>query len=201
MAATALRPPHLPPSLLQQTQASYGPQAHARLVSWQSLIEQQGEALEWHRLLRINHFLNGIPYAADLDHWNKEDYWATPVQFLATNGGDCEDYAIAKFFSLYGARVAPEKLRFAYVNATSIDEPHMVLLYSANPGEHPLVLDNLTNDVVPARERTDLVPVYSFNFDGVWLNRSLDRGIIVPNSPGSSLWVELLGRINKEGVF
>ncbi|WP_158681665.1 transglutaminase-like cysteine peptidase [Microbulbifer pacificus] len=196
-----MSPPHLSRSLLQKTQTSYGTQAHARLVRWQQLVEKQAQALEWHRLLRINHFFNTIPFAEDRDHWGREDYWATPVEFLASNAGDCEDYAIAKLFSLTAALIAPEKLRLAYVNAITLNQAHMVLLYSANPGEHPLVLDNLTKEVMPARDRTDLVPVYSFNATGLWLNRKLDSATKVRNHPGSALWEELLQRIHKEGVF
>ena len=191
----------LPPPLLQKTQATYGPQANSRLVRWQELVGREEQAREWHRLLRINHYLNAIPFEDDQEHWGEADFWATPVQFLASNGGDCEDYAIAKLFSLTAARIAPEKLRLAYVNATTLNQPHMVLLYAATPWEHPVVLDNLTKEVIPARERTDLVPVYSFNASGLWINRQLDGGTKVRNRPGSSLWRELLDRIQLEGVF
>ncbi len=33
----------------------------------------------------------------------------------------------------------------------------------------PLILDNLTERIQPAGERTDLVPVYSFNGADLWL--------------------------------
>lgn len=204
ITASALTPgkaPELSRPLLEQIHAEYGALAHGRLVQWQQLIREQSRALEWHRLLRINHFLNRVPYADDLAHWGQEDFWATPVQFLASNGGDCEDYAIAKLFSLISAGIAPEKIRLSYVVAAQAGQPHMVLLYSANPGEHPLVLDNMTGDVLPARERTDLEPVYSFNAQGLWLNASLATATKVRNQPGSALWRELLARMKNEGVF
>ncbi|MBY6210499.1 transglutaminase-like cysteine peptidase [Microbulbifer agarilyticus] len=169
--------------------------AHVRLVRWQALVEEQSRALEWHRLLRINELLNQVPVVDDQAHWGKTDFWATPVQFLASNGGDCEDYAIAKLFSLTGAGISPEKIRLTYVISTTPNtpanrpqrQPHMVLLYTANPGEHPLVLDNMTGEVLPARERTDLEPVYSFNAGGLWLNAALDQATKVRSQPGSVL--------------
>ena len=204
MTASALAPGSavkLTQPLLEQVHAEYGALAHGRLVRWQQLLEKQSSALEWHRLLRINHFLNQVPFAADDAHWGKEDFWATPVQFLASNGGDCEDYAIAKLFSLTGAGIAPEKIRLTYVIATEAKQPHMVLLYTANPGEHPLVLDNMTGEVQPARDRTDLEPVYSFNAQGLWLNTTLSQATKVRSRPGSALWDELLQRMQREGVF
>ncbi|WP_406828079.1 transglutaminase-like cysteine peptidase [Microbulbifer sp. ARAS458-1] len=204
ITASAFTPgqaPKLSRPLLEEVHAEYGALAHGRLVRWQQLIKEQSRALEWHRLLRINHFLNRVPYAEDRTHWGQEDFWATPVQFLASNGGDCEDYAIAKLFSLISAGISPEKIRLTYVVAAQAGQPHMVLLYSANPGEHPLVLDNMTSDVLPARERTDLEPVYSFNAQGLWLNASLATATKVRNQPGSALWSELMARMKLEGVF
>lgn len=201
LAASAVAPPTLPGKLLEELSAQYGPGARERLLAWQALVKRQGNAPELHRLRRINKFLNRTPFVEDRDHWLQEDYWATPAQFLASNGGDCEDYAVAKLFSLQGARIDPDKLRMMYVTATEIDAPHMVLLYRANPEDHPLVLDNLTDRVMAARDRTDLIPVYSFNASGLWLNSTLEHGVKVRDQPGSALWSELLARIEDEGVF
>jgi len=204
MAAAATAPPLVPVPLLEQLTGRYGSDARVRLLTWQILVREEASALERRRLLRINEFVNRTPFVEDRDHWQQEDYWATPVQFLASNGGDCEDYAITKLFSLQSAQINPDKLRLMYVTAKSLNQPHMVLLYRANPGAHPLVLDNLNSEVTAARDRTDLVPVYSFNASGLWLNRSGSHEIQevkVRNRPGSSRWDELLVRIDNEGVF
>ena len=47
-------------------------------------------------------------------------------------------------------------------------ENHMVLAYYPDPGAEPWVMDNLEKRFMPARERPDLTPVYSFNDDRVW---------------------------------
>ncbi len=204
MAAAAVAPLKLPEGLVQEMSNHYGPEARVRLLSWQMMVKEQSQVLEWQRLQHINAFLNRIPFAEDQDHWQQQDYWATPVQFLASNGGDCEDFAIAKLFSLQGANIDPDKLRLMYVTAKELGQAHMVLVYRANPGEHPLVLDNMAGEIIAARDRTDLVPVYSFNASGLWLNNRTEQNeheVKVRNHSGSSLWRELVARMEKEGVL
>ncbi len=190
--------PLVPPALLARMTERYGEGAERRLLEWQKLLKRQLGASEWHRLLRVNHFLNRVPFVDDSEHWGMADYWATPVEFLASNGGDCEDFAIAKLFSLQATRVPAGKLRLMYVNAVALNQPHMVLLY-IEEGKPPLVLDNLTNEIEPARRRTDLEPVYSFNAGGLWLNRPGYADRKVRDHSGSLLWEDLLERIRGEG--
>src|SRR5690606_26911116 len=97
--------------------------------------------------------------------WRQADYWATPLETLAKRAGDCEDFVIAKYFSLINIGVAPEKLRLIYVRArvggmgSSQSIAHMVLGYYATPHADPLVLDNLVGTIAPASQRRDLSPV------------------------------------------
>jgi len=116
-------------------------------------------------LQSVNDQLNRIPYLSDQSHWGQEDYWATPAESVASNGGDCEDYAIAKYFMLKELGVPLQRLRITYVKALRLNAAHMVLAYYANPDADPLVMDNLENRVRPGSERTDLQPVYTFNDD------------------------------------
>ena len=46
-----------------------------------------------------------------------DDYWASPLETLDKGRGDCEDYAIAKYFSLLAAGVPVARLRLVYVRA------------------------------------------------------------------------------------
>ena len=201
MAAGALRPPALPSPILDAAEQTYGSQAVRRLRHWQALVTSQQNALEWHRLLKINHFFNRLQFAEDKNQWGQQDYWATPVEFLSSGRGDCEDYAIGKLFSLYATGMAVDKLRLMHVYSESLGQAHMVLLYMANPGEHPLVVDNLMDKISAARDRTDLDPLYSFNPSGLWLNERIDRGRKVRGYVGSTLWDQLLARMQKEGVL
>ncbi|NJA88729.1 hypothetical protein HCX48_05755 [Rhodocyclus tenuis] len=156
------------PGLLRYAATRFGPPAPPRILHWQherapSDIGSLGQ------LAAINAKANAIPPVSDLEHWQQAEYWATPLEFVASNGGDCEDYAIAKYFALRDAGVPSERLRMTYVRALngSRIENHMVLAYYATPGGEPLILDNLNPRVLPVSERPDLIPVFSFNDDDV----------------------------------
>ncbi|MDE2428876.1 MAG: transglutaminase-like cysteine peptidase, partial [Burkholderiales bacterium] len=128
-------------------------------------------------------------------HWGVPDYWATPVEFVASWGGDCEDYAIAKYMALKELGIPVERLRITYVRATNIGETHMVLAYYPTPSAEPWILDNLNETIQLASARTDLVPVYSFNDEDLWLASGHTR------KGGAStvrLWKELIEKMQKE---
>ena len=48
----------------------------------------------------------------------------------------------------------------------------MVLAYYATPDSEPLLLDNLKPQIKPASQRKDLLPVYAFNNEGIYLSTS-----------------------------
>ncbi len=150
------------------------------------------------KLERVNHFFNNIPFIADTIHWGKEDYWATPVEFLASDGGDCEDFAIAKYFTLISLGVAENQLTLTYVKALRLNQAHMVLTYYPAPGKEPLVLDNLVDTIAPSSKRTDLLPVYSFNGAGLWLAKQRERGKMLGDSSRLKRWQDLLNRMTEE---
>ena len=127
-------------------------------------------------LQEVNDQLNRIPFLTDQAHWGQDDYWASPAESVASNGGDCEDYAIAKYYLLKELGVPLVRLRITYVKALKINQPHMVLAYYALPDAEPYVLDNLDPRVRVASERSDLVPVYSFNDDEIQLVHSSLKG-------------------------
>ena len=146
----------------------YGDAAERRVRNWENLVDQLQGVPEKQQLNRVNRFFNQVRFLDDQMHWRRGDYWATPIELLATNGGDCEDFAIAKYFTLKQLGLPVSKMRLTYVKAIELNQAHMVLTYYKEQGQPPLVLDNLTNEILPANKRRDLVPVYSFNGDGLW---------------------------------
>ncbi|WP_232023468.1 transglutaminase-like cysteine peptidase [Thiomicrorhabdus aquaedulcis] len=135
-------------------------------------------------------------FISDIDHWGIKDYWATPVEFLATDAGDCEDYVIAKYFTLKALGVAESKLYLTYVKAVKLNQAHMVLTYFENPKSIPLVLDNLNSKIFPATQRKDLLPVYSFNGDGLWLAKERGKGQSVSSGTSKlTQWNNLLKKL------
>lgn len=150
-----------------------GPAAVAALVSLQALLRSSAGQSDPQRVRSVNAFYNQrIVFATDREAWGQEDYWASPLQTLAQGRGDCEDYAIAKYATLLAAGVAPQSLRLVYVRARlprqALPQPHMVLTWQSGPDADPLVLDNLQSEVLPASQRVDLTPLFSFNAEGLW---------------------------------
>jgi predicted transglutaminase-like cysteine proteinase len=177
----------------------FGPVAKNRLTAWKEILTgpKYKKMSEQQKLEVVNDFMNHTTFVSDLQHWGKEDYWATPIEFLSTNGGDCEDYSIAKYFTLLALGVPDEKLRITYVKELVIyNEAHMVLAYFPNPDSEPLVLDNINKTIRPASARTDLLPVYSFNGSGLWLAKEqTGRAQSVGGSDRIGHWRDLQARL------
>jgi len=174
----------------------YGQSAAKRVNRWQELMQENKGDSDWDKLNQVNKFFNKIDWISDQEHWKQRDYWATPVELLATNGGDCEDYSIAKYFTLKELGMPMEKLRITYVIATDINQAHMVLAYYETPEAEPLILDNLKDRVLPASARPDLLPVYGFNGDGLWMAR--ERSKELKQNSKLFKWDDLNARLVKE---
>lgn len=181
--------------LLDTVVQNYGGQAKQRLLDWQSLINDDQSSNDLERLQKVNDFFNRQEFISDLLLWKDKDYWATPVEFLAQNGGDCEDFSIAKYFTLKKLGVDENKLNLTYAKAVELNQAHMVVTYYEQPEAEPLVLDNLIDEIKPASLRPDLLPVFSFNGIGLWLAKERGRGKLVGNSSRYKHWQDLLGRM------
>ncbi len=148
-----------------------GPATLARaqqLVQGIAVLSKQNELA---RLDGINAFFNQqVLYRDDIEVWGVVDYWASPLESLSKGQGDCEDYAIGKYFSLIAAGIPGVKMRLVYVRAQFAGsiQAHMVLAYYPEPNAEPLILDNLITEILPASRRPDLAPVFSFNAEGLW---------------------------------
>jgi predicted transglutaminase-like cysteine proteinase len=186
--------------LLSYVQEQYGRRARGILEDWQELIEKNRGRSEKDKLDAANRFFNRrIRFVSDSRHWHKADYWATPIETMATRGGDCEDFAVAKYFTLLEMGVPDEKMRLTYVKATRPRQAHMVLSYYPTPGAEPLVLDNLTSRIKPASARTDLTPVYSFNGSSLWMSKERGGGGTLTGSADNvRLWRDLRARFSNE---
>lgn len=178
--------------LLAGAQQEFGDEAEQRLLDWQQLYQDLRNADESEQLRAVNHFFNQrVNYISDEKHWGQKDYWATPYESLTTHGADCEDFVIAKYYTLKELGVEVEKMRITYVKALRINQAHMVLTYFPTPDAIPLVLDNLIGKIYSADRRKDLEPVYSFNGSGMWLERMKGQGIRMGNPNKLDLWTNL----------
>lgn len=181
--------------ILEFINKRFGAAATERLQQWERIANYQQSITELQKLKLVNQFFNRVEFVSDQEHWNKEDYWATPLELLATNAGDCEDFSIAKYFTLREMGVPDDKMKITYVKALDLNQAHMVLAYYPKPDSVPLILDNLINKIKPATERTDLAPVYSFNGEGLWLSKMRGQeGKRIGNADRLDSWQELLTR-------
>lgn len=190
---------NISPQKLDAITKKYGNKAQRRFLIWDRVIENAKNKDILHKLKDVNDFWNKVTYKTDPMHWRKKDYWASPFEFLGTGAGDCEDYAIAKYFSLRQLGVSENKLRITYVKlkrrSTRYDEAHMVLTYYHTPNSTPIVLDNIDKRLKLATKRIDLRPVYSFNASGLWQAKNKGRTSIKVGKNNLSNWKSLMTRI------
>jgi len=180
------------------------PRVADTIKAWANLLASAREQPDGEKLRLVNDFFNrNTHFEEDQKLWAVPDYWATPLETMSTGAGDCEDFSIAKYFTLKAIGIPIERLRLVYVKAqiggpsSGMNQAHMVLAYYSNPDSEPLVLDNLISEIRPASRRTDLTPVFSFNSDGIWAG----TGNKDPNADSSRLsrWRDLLARARAEG--
>ncbi|MFT7688910.1 MAG: putative transglutaminase-like cysteine proteinase [Candidatus Azotimanducaceae bacterium] len=184
--------------MLNMVAAEYGRRARGRIIDWQNVVDKHQAQSELEKLTVVNNFFNRNRFIPDQQHWNAADYWATPIEFLSTKGGDCEDFAIAKYVTLRALDIPEEKLRITYVKALRLNQAHMVLTYYDSPKAIPLVLDNIDKKIKPATKRLDLKPVYSFNGNGLWLAKMRGEGQKMGSADDLNMWRDLVSRLNRE---
>ena len=183
--------------VLKLVRTTYGKIAYQRVVLWQEILRNYPNRPIDVQLQAVNDFFNQIRFVSDIKHWKKEDFWATPLEMLISNGGDCEDYSIAKYFTLRELGIPEKHLRITYVKALELDQAHMVLTY-APTGKPPLILDNLDKKIRPASERKDLKPIYSFNGRGLWKSKQRGQGKLIGGPGKIPPWRELEERMDLE---
>jgi len=191
---------HLDTELLNKVELKYGSDARSLLNAWEDLIIQDDSRTEMEKLEKVNQFFNRLEFVDDLVHWGEKDYWATPIEFLGTQGGDCEDFTIAKYFTLKFMGVAEEKLNLTYVKALNYNVHHMVLTYFSTPASEPLVLDNLVTEIKPASMRNDLLPIYSFNGTGLWIAKQREKGRLAGSSSRLQRWQDVIQRMTEDNL-
>ncbi len=189
-------------TLQQQLIARFGPARLVLLKDWQAQLEASKKLPEAEKLKRLNDFFNrNIVFGEDITIWNQTDYWATPLETIGRGQGDCEDFAIVKYYSLRLAGIPVNKMRLIYVKAKqgNNSRAHMVLAYYASPTAEPLVLDNLDPAMKPASKRPDLTPVFSFNSQGIYAGVAGTTAASAGGTGKLSRWEELMQRARAEG--
>ncbi len=114
---------------------------YAMMNQWKRSLDAFKDMDDNSKIEAVNELINKRPYIADKDNWGKSDYWATPIEFLK-KGGDCEDFAIAKYYSLRLLGIPAHKMELHIVKDTSKtpEVAHAILIVETNLGE--TILDN-----------------------------------------------------------
>ena len=116
---------------------------------------------------RVNDMMNAKRYVSDKANYGQSDYWATPVEFFR-KGGDCEDFAIAKYTALRALGVPENRLRIAIVQDLQKNIPHAVLIVYTDQGA--MILDNQIKTAKSADSIRHYKPIFSINQDAWWLH-------------------------------
>lgn len=187
--------------VLRKAEKRYGRSSPARerLQAWQDLLQNSHQRPEQEQLQAVNREINRqVRFSDDSALWKRRDYWATPVETLAKGAGDCEDFALAKYFTLLQLGIPQEKLRITYAKALDLNQAHMVVTYYEAPDAEPLVLDNLVDVILPASQRKDLALRYAFDARGLY---AMKRGVLKRVGETGELpsWQGLLERMRREG--
>ncbi len=117
------------------------------------------------RIQAVNGFFNRWPYKLDREIYGVSEYWATPKEFMARSG-DCEDYSIAKYFALRKLGFKKEELRIVILMDRIRGIGHAVLALYAK--DEIVILDSLSNLILPHSRYKHYVPQYSMNETTRW---------------------------------
>ena len=168
----------------------------ARIARFDGLIEASQSLPRLQKIEAVNTFFNqNIDYKEDRQAWNQDDYWATPLETMTKGAGDCEDFAIGKYYALASLGVPITDMKITYVKSSNFKEAHMVLTVTHGDKGNPLVLDNMVNQVEPLSHRTDLMTVYSFNGQGLFLQNSKE---LLGGTHRLSKWQAVIDKVDAE---
>ena len=184
---------------LEKIANKYGKGAYQRAILWDDMIESVKNQKVVKQLKAVNDYFNSFRYVTDKVLWKKNDYWASPFEFIGYGAGDCEDFAIAKYFALRTIGIPDSKLKITYVKIKQshkkYEEAHMVLNYYHKPNSTPIVLDNVNKTLKLASKRTDLKPVYSFNASNLWKSQNKTKDLERKGNNNLTKWQSMMSRI------
>lgn len=139
-----------------------------RVMMWKAELKNLKDKSPREQIEGVNAYANQMRYIEDKDNYAKSDYWATPIEFFS-RGGDCEDFAIAKYASLRALGFSSEQLRIVIVQDTWKNVAHAILaVYS---GGEIYILDNQDKNVEKAENVDRYQPIFSINSSHWWLHK------------------------------
>lgn len=144
------------------------PQSTAILEDYERFINKTYLIPYDKQIKTVNHYINTLNSIYDSKTDLSADYWSSRGEFLLRGGGDCEDYAIAKYYTLKDLGVNPQNMCLLIVKEKYSGFYHMVLGIWSSINTQPLILDNLSFRVLPLDKRVDLAPHICINEKGYY---------------------------------
>ncbi len=98
-----------------------------------------------------------------------KDNWATPEEFITRLYGDCEDFAITKFFLLISIGLcSPHELELVVVHDKEYDEGHAILLYKKDDINWILDIAQMNTKIEIDTDIKRYKPYYSIDLNNWW---------------------------------
>lgn len=135
------------------------------LKNWRKIVTSAQGLSRREKLAAVNDFFNRWPYKQDQEIYGLSEYWATPREFM-TRSGDCEDYSIAKYFALRKLGFSKDEMRIVILMDYIRGVGHAVL--AVYDGNDILILDSLSNLILPHIRYKHYAPQYSMNETTRW---------------------------------
>ncbi|MCW8895391.1 transglutaminase-like cysteine peptidase [Sulfurimonas sp.] len=167
-----------------------------RVLDYAKSVDSFKKLPKQNQLISVNHYLNQLPHKTDMLNNKQSDYWETPKEFLTCGYGDCEDYAIIKYFTLLKLGFSKDKLFITTAFEKYTGQYHMVLSYFEEEDKPPLVLDNLSYKVLDLKKREDLKADIFISPAGTYKLDNFNKLIKVDKVPEK--FIDLLERVKKE---
>ena len=136
--------------------------------SFEALIAVASSKSPMAQLTTVNAFFNRLSYRSDAATYGT-DTWLTPYRLVLTGGGDCEDFATSKFFTLLYAGLRNDTMKVVIVNDLNLGIAHAVFAVDTEDGI--MILDNQVMAVVPADRIYHYRAIYAVDLTGAWVFR------------------------------
>ena len=147
----------------------------ADAAQWRAIRQRATRVGQPETLRMINGFFNHWRSKQDAQTFGTPEHWASPAEFIRNRGGDCEDYAIAKYFALRFLDVPAGNMRLVVlreVSAKGAPHPQLHAVLAVKTLKTWFVLDNNARPKLAIHPHTQykgrFVPLYSMNEDGAW---------------------------------
>lgn len=113
----------------------------------------------------LNRAVNmAIRPVSDWAQYGLADFWASPLQTLGSEAGDCEDYAIVKYVALRELGILSDDLRLVIVQDDKREVGHAVV--AVRYEQRWLILDNRTMAILNAEDIHYYRPLFALDQQG-----------------------------------